>query len=280
MDYIVKTPNFKYVLNVRETKYPIHKMRYSVGNTDNPCLEASVFMQDVDERIRHLIQEASIHKIEALQECLLNDVDETDASFGTELLYSIINIIKASHPYVKIISFQDASHIPCNREKGDMLDLLTYNIALHGNTWYEMKAGAYLESEKDQKKYDKEVAEYLALVPRIAMPFQKFYEKMLRNDFATAKITPHLTAIEKTYVASESFPAFFKYLNTLIDKSEKCRFYKDWLEAFIDSNITIKRDWKINIEGNPVLGNVLNVSKKRPMIRRKTRRIGRFLNKK
>jgi hypothetical protein len=273
-NYEVKTPNFKYALIVQEIMSPIHKLKFFVENERTPCLEASVFMKDVDERFLHLISEAAFHKIDALKECALESPGSDEPSFGTELLYSFINNLKANFSYVNTLTLQDYSYIPCNREDGDTLDLLTYNIALYGKTWYELKAGATLESQTYQNQYENEIKHYLSLVPHIDMPFVQFIENIARrNDYATSKLFPELASIEETYNTSSSFPEFFQYLNKhYVTKQDKCKFYKDWLEEFINSKVHVRRSWKINIETNPVLGNVLNVSSSRPMPARRTRR--------
>lgn len=256
MNYIVKTPHFTYKLVVTELFQPLHIKKYIVGNDKTPCLELSVFMPDNND-IQHLITEASFFKIDALKECSLSG----NGGFGTELLYSIISIIKANHPYVNQLSLYDTSYIPCNREENDTLDLITYNIALYGKTWYELKAGAHLE--KNQEKYNKEIAKYISLIPRNTFSFRQFYEKIIKNTFALYFIHTNLDDITTKYNTSESFPEFFRYLSNLIPKEHKCKFFKDWLEGFIESQITIKREWKINIDTNPILNDVLNVSKKR-----------------
>jgi hypothetical protein len=255
MNYEVKTPNHRYRLTVIETFQPFHKMKYSVGSSRKPCLELSVFLPDIDKRLQHIIYTASLSKIDALKECMLDDKDET--SFGLELLYSILGILKVNHPYIKTVALHDSSYIPCNREDGDTLDLLSYSIALYGKTWYEKKAGAHLEGEKDRELYKTQIQKYLSDVPQDTLPFSKFYEKIIRNDFAAEKITT-IKDVEEQYKLSRSFPDFFTYLNSQINRYERCRFFKDWLEEWIGSQIVIRRDWQINIEENSILGSVLD----------------------
>jgi hypothetical protein len=281
LPYIVKTPNFKYALTIQEILTPIHKLKFFVGNERTPCLEASVFMEDVDERFQHLVSEAAFHTIDALKECALENPETDVPSFGVELLYSFINMLKANHPYVKTLTLQDYSYIPCNREDGNTLDLLTYNIALYGKTWYELKAGATLESQIHQAQYEDEIKKYQRLTPHTDMPFDTFIVNITRkNDYAISKLYPALTSLKEKYNDSKSYPDFFKYLNeTYVTKQDTCKFYKDWLEEFIDSKVVVRRSWKINIETNSVLGDVLNTSSKRPMPARRTGRKQRMTKK-
>ena len=85
--------------------------------------------------------------------------------------------------------------------------------------------------------------------------FQSFM--IIRNDFAAEKITT-IKDVEEQYKLSRSFPDFFTYLNSQINRYERCRFFKDWLEEWIGSQIVIRRDWQINIEENSILGSVLD----------------------
>ena len=278
--YVVKTPKFKYILKIREIVYPIHKLNYLVGEERGPCLEASVYMPDIDERFQYLISEAHLYRIDALKECMIDSHEDTHASFGTELFYSFLNILKVNHPYVTTVSLQDSSYLPCSRDDTYILDLLTYSIACYGKTWYELKANAYLESEKDQTRYNQEISKYMTSVPKDTLQFERFLDKMRKNDFTIEKVYPHLSQLQTVYETAASFPEVFQYLNTLVTKTDKCKFYKVWLEQFIGSFITIKRDWKINITENAILGNVLNISTKRQMsqrTQRKTPGVGKAL---
>lgn len=225
----------------------MHKLNYLVGEERGPCLEASVYMPDIDERFQYLISEAHLHQIDALKECIVESVDHASASFGTELFYSFLNILKVNHPYVTTVSLQDSSYIPCSRDDKYTLDLLTYSIAYYGKTWYELKANAYLESEKDQARYNQEISNYMASVPKDILPFERFVDKIRKNDFAFETIYPRLSELQTIYDTASSFPEVFQYLNSFVGKEDKCKFYKAWLEQFIGSMITIKRDWKINV---------------------------------
>ena len=272
MSYIVKTPNYKFVLNVTETMAPVHAKKYIVGDTKTPCLEASVYMPDIDPSLLKFISNASLYKIDALERCALEEPESGNHSFGTELLFAFINIVKANHPYVKTITLSDSSYIPCNRSSHDTLDLLTYSIALYGKTWYESKVGAYLESPKDQERYDREIKEYMSEETKSQTNFEELWKSIMKNDFAVQTMYPEFSRYKDMYDSSKTFSAFFISLNTHIPEDQKCRFYKDWLEGFIDSRIVIKRNWKFNIDDNLILGNVLNVSQKIPMPYRKSKR--------
>jgi hypothetical protein len=264
--YLVKTPNFSYILNMEEIKTPIHSITFHVGTMETPCLDASIFMPGIDDRLSHLIETASLHKIEALEQCAL-EYDE-EKSFGTELLYSFINILKASYPHVKRITLHDASNIPCG--VGDTLDLLTYSIAMHGKTWYEMKAGAY--PKEDYEIYKNTINKYISPEFKKTIPFEDLFIYLIGNSYAKEIIEGSLSTYKNMYDSAYTFPEFFKALNKTVPKQLKCKFFKAWLRNFIGTYVRYSRDWTIDIDANSVLGNVLNVSRARPMQRtRKSR---------
>jgi hypothetical protein len=276
--YTVKTPNFTYVLHVDERDAPIHKIDFRVGDPHQPCLEGSLLHPNVDERLRHLVHIASLHKIDALEQCALEYA--SDKSFGTELLYSFLNILRVNFPHIREVRFADSSYIPCNRETHDNLDLLTYSIALYGKTWYEMRANARLSKKEYQTKYEAEIANYISPSTKASIPFSHILGDIaLGNFFAHDYITRDIQIYENMYNNSDTFPDFFKTLSNAIPREQRCAFFKGWLEYFIGSYVAISRDWIIDIDANPILKNVLNASKSRPMgTRNPTRKAHRTYN--
>jgi hypothetical protein len=262
--YTVRTPNFVYILHVTERDGPIHKLDFRVGDSQ-PCLEGSLLFPDVDPRLSHLVHIASLHKIDALEQCALEYA--SDKSFGTELLYSFLNILRANFPHIREVRLADSSYIPCNRKTQDNLDLLTYSIALYGKTWYEMRVNARLPKKEYQVKYEEEIANYIHPSTKASIPFSHILGDIaLGNSFAHDYITNTIETYETMYNDSNTFPDFFKKLSNSIPREQRCRFFKGWLEYFIGSYISISRDWVIDID-HPILNNILH-TKSRPMGKR------------
>jgi hypothetical protein len=262
--YHVKTPHFSYILNMERKKDAVSDfIFFRVGNKSQPCLEGHIQMPGGNDRLSYLASTAALSKIDALEQCAL-EYDEKH-SFGTELLFSFINAVKANYPHVKKIKLYDASFVPCDRSKGDTLDMLTYSIALYGKTWYELKAGAY--PDYGQGSYNEDIRRYVSPEFKSSLGFEHilYFLRMSRNEYATNIIEKSLSKYESMYNSFKTFPEFFQALNKLVSKQEKCNFFKDWMESFIRKYVRYIRDWIIDIDHNPTLGNVLNISQVRPM---------------
>ena len=44
-----------------------------------------------------------------------------------------------------------------------------------------------------------------------------------------------------------ALPEFFQRLSKTIKREERCRFFKGWLDSFIQSRVTIIREWNFDI---------------------------------
>ena len=95
MDYELKTEHFKFKLHVEDNHKPLHMRIFTIGSPDAYCLEATLFMPDVDSRFTDL-HICDIAKLDSLSSCLLDEPGSEDISFGAELLYGFINIIKSN----------------------------------------------------------------------------------------------------------------------------------------------------------------------------------------
>jgi hypothetical protein len=274
MAYHVKTPNFSYILHVKEKTSPFHTIEFTVGESQKPCLDASLFLPDNDSRVQSIINTCTLHKIDAIEQCAL-EYDQ-DKSFGTELLYSFINIVTVNFPHINTIKLSDASYIPCNRDDGDTLDLLTYSIALYGQTWYEIKAGARLPPGKLRDLYESNIKTFIDPKTKSNISFSELLSHMLSTSIGREVIGNDILAYEIIYEEKKTLPDFFTALSKKIPKHMKCKFFKGWLEYFIGLHVYVGRDWLIDIRENSVLQNlnVINVSKSKPM-RSKTRKCRR-----
>lgn len=251
--YTVKTPNFRYILNIEPIKGPMRGVKIYVGNLANPCLEASLYVPDpeMDMRFIDILHICKLHKTEALQECALEY--DTDKSFGTELLYSFIYIVQQMYPHVTEIQLSDASHIPCNRSIGDTLDLLTYSVALYGKTWYELKSGAHTLHNRNHRRYYDGVAEYIKPETKASMSYTQFIKYIAIGNPTTYSIISMNPTYESMYNSAKTFPEFFRSLSKTVPNETKCKFFKGWLEAFIENYVFIMREWTIELKQNSIL---------------------------
>jgi hypothetical protein len=130
------------------------------------------------------------------------------------------------------------------------LDLYTYSLALYGKTWYEKTFGAVQIPANE--RYDAAVASYMT--ERIKDTFPSFehlryYIGTYDNSFADNWIADHNDEITALFENAETFPEFFQALSKRIPKSDKCKFFKTWLEFFVYERIDSLRTRFILLRG-------------------------------
>jgi len=249
------TPHYKFELTLTQTsKEPLRTFTFLVGDKNKPCLNGIIMLENNTKNNRYdsMSNTASLLNIDALQECSLDDItDEYMAkySFGKELLDSITFFINSQFPTIETMSLNDTSYIPCIRNSTNTLDLLIYSIALYKKTWYEQNINAYLQPKEKYDKYRKEVEIYASKETKHSMEFIDIYKKILHaSEFTKDIFDKNYSEFEEIFKKSETLPDFFKEINRKIKRSDKCRFFKDWLERFINSYIHIERVWYFDLE--------------------------------
>lgn len=265
-----KTPHYSFQMEIIQNKKTVYNSYYFiVGNKQSPCLEGSINLETTtnNERYKQYENTASLDKIDALTECSLEDTSteyQNNYSFGRELLDTIIFFINSQFPQIKTIKLTDMSFIPCNRNQNDILDLLSYSIALYGQTWYEKNANAYIKPNEKYELYRNQVKKYMDKKTKTDMDFEYFYNIILnKNMYAKELVNENYENYENIFKESETFPDFFSKINKLIKKEEKCRFFKSWLYDFIESQILIERTWYIDLFPKVELISKLNFNRTR-----------------
>ena len=77
---------------------------------------------------------------------------------------------------------------------------------------------------------------------------------------------------KKLYDLSDTFLDFFIKLNKIVDKKEKCKFFKSWLYDFIASKILIERTWYIDLFPKiEVVSNITTKTSRKNQTRRKNK---------
>jgi hypothetical protein len=249
-----KTPHYSFQMEIMQNKKTVYNSYYFiVGDKQRPCLEGSINLETTsnNERYKQYENIASLDKIDALTECSLEDTSteyQNKYSFGRELLDTILFFINSQFPQVKNIKLTDMSFIPCNRNTNDILDLLSYSIALYGQTWYEKNANAYIKPNEKYELYRNQVKNYMDKKTKTDMNFEYFYNIILnKNMYAKELVNENYEIYENMFKESQSFPDFFSKINKLIKKEEKCRFFKSWLYDFIASHVMVERTWYIDL---------------------------------
>lgn len=210
---MLATPHYKFVLKVSDIAYPVHIRRFEIGT----CFEASLIMS-ADSHI-----------------CTVTKLDiafDPNDSYGTELMLGFISTLKANYPHITHMALRDTTYI------GDRLDLLAYNIALYGKSWYEMVLGAYAD-------YTDAIAVYMSPAAKREWTWTKFWTIIAgTNRFADEKIRENVDMFKRIFDESATWPECIIQMKNVVGD---CKFFKTWLEKFIYSYVPEKRDWVINI---------------------------------
>jgi hypothetical protein len=245
-----KTAHYTFQMNVKTVIDNYMDFYIVVGNAEKPCLEAHIRHEYLknNERYKQYEYIAQLLKIEALEECAMNDLtnDYTSKySFGREMLDAFIFFINCQFQEIKTVYLDDKSYIPCNRSTNDTLDLLSYSIALYKKTWYEEQLNAYFLPKDKFDVYRKQVDLYASKETKQNMSFSSFLELIQKNGniFAVDVFINNREDYEILFAQSETLPDFFKQLNKTISRENKCKFFYGWLSHFISSQIQFQRSW-------------------------------------
>jgi hypothetical protein len=226
---------------------------YEVGESTNPCLSLFIYLQTYTSINPYYdISTVKLGNIKALDSCNENEVSENtyiDHSFGTELLNEILKHIQTTYPYIRYISLNDTSYIPCNRKLNDELDLLTYSIALYGKTWYERRFNAYLKNKNAQQRYVDTIKNYSSPEFKQTFDFNTFLNTHLMNtsEYTYEFVKKNYSMLEDIFNSSNTFPDFFLGIQKYIPRDKKCVFYKFWLEEFITKYVKYEREWTFTL---------------------------------
>jgi len=240
----------KYCLELVVQKPQFNSENKSLMNNFHLRMAQFSFMKDTSKR-------AHLDKIESLYECIASEMDPVifdNYSFGTEILHFMIEYIKEHHTHIEDMSLSDKSQIMCNREINESMDLLTYSIALYGKTWYERTFSAFFEPNYSNSKYRNEV---------------KYLRSTDFKNKISAEIILHLIYtynplalqiikkedIIKEFNSTATLPEFMIALNAKLKRSEKCRFYKTWLDTLVRGVVhNPVTNWIIPIKKSSIIG--------------------------
>jgi hypothetical protein len=248
-----QTPHYSFQMTITQTNNMFRTFNFIVGNPLKPCLEGIINLECniKNNRFKSYENTVNLIKLDALEECSLEDITNEymdKYSFGKEMLDSIVFFINQQFQSIKTIKLNDMSYIPCNRESGDTLDLLTYSIALYKKTWYEERLDAYTLPKENYELYRKQVENYSSKEFKESYSFDEFVHIVrTNNSFALETIENNFDPYKEIYEKASTFPDFFREISKTIPKKNKCRFFKDWLYSFISSNITIDRTWYFDL---------------------------------
>jgi hypothetical protein len=248
----IKTPHYNFNLEY----FSQDKGHLFVGDVKNPCLSITFNLPDIrllNSRFENMdISIGSINKIKNIKECVLETSEEStnSNSFPKEMLSAVIKEIKKSFPHIKHLQLQDTSYIPCDGDS-DTLDLLVYSVALYKKTWYEKEFNAYFVPRDAFIDYKCKIEKYASRETKSKYSWNEFYTiiNLKLSYYANTIFNEKALEYESIYESTKTFPEFFINISKTIPKSDKCKFFKDWLEYFLEykMDLQFKRQWYIDL---------------------------------
>lgn len=254
----VQTSNYKFNL---EYIAKIHKKgvydqgHLFVGDINNPCLSITFNLPGIRLLNTHFedrdISVAFLNKVKYLKECILDSKEKNSkSSFTKEMIIAVIKEIKKSFPHILHLQLHDSSYIPCD-DDSDTLDLITYNTALYKKSCYEKEFNAYFVPRDTFVEYKCKIEKYASSETKLKYSWKEFYDNHVGNFNPYAKniFKEKYSEYENLYENSKTFPEFFIALSKTVPREYKCKFFRDWLETFIEAemNIKLQRWWYIDL---------------------------------
>jgi len=136
----------------------------------------------------------------------------------TAIVQLLISYIKKNYPYIKTLSFNDASHKTC--DNGHIVELSEMSYIRTGNTWYQKHFHAFL-NEKDQSRFLAATARFQTLKPRFTWAQMKSIMSIDQDDH------------EKIFEDAATWQDFFGPLSDSMGLPEFCIFVAPWLHTFL-----------------------------------------------
>lgn len=266
----IKTDHYEFVIKITKSTYDTYNsFTFRVGNKP-PCLELYVQLPVEMTKIEEHYRIAILNNIDTLLECSQTDINENylrKHSFGLELLSTVDNLLKTHFPHVRYVKLYDASYMPCHREYKDTLDLLSYSIALYGKTWYEIKRNAYILNASKRAQYYRKVAHYISKEFKASITAESFINsnilKSIRTSIADDFFKTNYEQIITLYNNAQTFPDFFKSLRDIIPETQRCQVFKTWLQTFIETHVSVDRNWQYDLYPKKTTGGRRRQTRKR-----------------
>lgn len=230
--YRVKIGKHSLLLTIHES--PTSYIFYLGGHTQY-CIDAWINKKEYGSNIQFDVSRGSLISVKQNAQCSLEN-NLTRGHDTNQMLQFLITYIAKNQPYVKELTFNDASNRSC--DNGNTISLAAMSYLSTGKTWYEKNFGAQIDSTYKKDFIEKE------------KKFQLFkkntsWENMKRQ--ISVKFPLSDEEIKELQEQSDTWQGFFGALRDKIGISEFCQFLQPWIPIFLD------RFLKINFMFTPYL---------------------------
>lgn len=162
----------------------------------------------------------------------------------TMLVRLAITYIKKTYPYVKILTFSDASYREC--DNSSKVELPEMACITTGKTWYETHFGA------------EPVPSTVSILKRAARKLELMKQELSWNQFKrlTTRAYPLPDEVVKAaYETAATIQDFFLWLRGEIGVPEFCVFLAPWLHGFFHQHLSVivsNLSYTLPIQESPV----------------------------
>lgn len=199
-----------------------------IGGHDKYCIEAQIFKENSTFSSFIDISVGNLSQIYFNVGCSLKGGFKRgeDTNLIIQLMISYIN---KTYPYIKSLSFTDASFRSC--DNGHTVGLAEMSFITTGKTWYELHYKAYIETPY-KVIVDENISNYNNLKKKVSW-------EMMTNYIRTPPPTFTIEQLHILFDNSTTWQEFFSTIRNTIGISTFCIFISPWLHLFVKSLVKI-----------------------------------------
>lgn len=215
-----------------------------IGSDKKTCMNILIYPTGYIEYEIDKSTIANMGWVEYNKNCAIT-YDLLQGSGTRHILYAGLQFVRDHFHWIKTIELDDGSFFMCKdpfgKEKPYKVMLRFYNIALHGKSWYEEVAQAYMSNaiENDYIQYRERFND-----PTCKIDWSVFHLKYNIKDTDGN--------IEKAYKNTATYRDFLTELR--IHENKYCWYISKWMEPFVNDilgNIPLNK-WTIALDTLPI----------------------------
>jgi hypothetical protein len=264
-DQILQTEHFQFKLSAKFTfnRGKCSIIHLYVGEMPHQALSITLpFAYKNSYNLPYSNTVGNIAHIKKFREALLTPVSDemwNEFSFPTEMMHRVLDVIRTEFPYVKHLTLEDDSQLPCSSNPLDKLDLLYYYTALHQKSWYEKEFDAYFLPRDAYVKFKCDVFNFGKPLTKEKLKYDDLENNIMRlgNPMIRDRVASENEVFRAIFESANTIPDFLQSVGHMFKREEKCYVFKGWINELVRSHVgEIPRNWIIDLYQARSLKNV------------------------